>query len=321
MKFVAACLAALAATATAQTAQWAGCREVNVSSANVKAEFTVANGGGTRQEFPPNLVKSGTENWNKWYENTSSASWVSVTTSDVIAIDAFGFVSANDVPARDPKAVSINVVHRDGVTESLGKFGLSYNGLRWNNNFVELDQTVYSNQFRFTFVNDPSVREIQLGQIKFYDCGRQAASVDQIKRVELSATSSVVASHSVNGGGTGKEFPPNILKSGEEPWNKWYESTSNTATITIKNTAGITFSGFGFKSANDVPNRDPDTVRVEVIQNGQAVLLDNYALSWDQRWQTRKYVTDKRYFASEVRFTFNNTKAHEIQLGEIIFLN
>jgi hypothetical protein len=42
----------------------------------------------------------------------------------------------------------------------------------------------------------------------------------------------ITASQSVtNGGGTGNEFPINLIKSGEEPWNKWCGPYSNYAYI------------------------------------------------------------------------------------------
>ena len=44
----------------------------------------------------------------------------------------------------------------------------------------------------------------------------------EMHRIELDGKATVKSSHSVQGGGTGREFRENILKSGTEAWNKWY---------------------------------------------------------------------------------------------------
>ena len=75
--------------------------------ATVTAEHTVKSGGGTGGEFPKNLVSSGTEIWNKWYEDKSSESWVEVQLPTEVQVLGFGFKSANDFPHRDPDQVDI----------------------------------------------------------------------------------------------------------------------------------------------------------------------------------------------------------------------
>ena len=44
-----------------------------------------------------------------------------------------------------------------------------------------------------------------------------------MKEIHLNEQNTTVeCSHSVNGGGTGKEYPINLINSGTEPWNKWF---------------------------------------------------------------------------------------------------
>lgn len=40
--------------------------------AKVDAQFTVPNGGGTKKEFPQNLLSAGQEGWNKWLQVSSN---------------------------------------------------------------------------------------------------------------------------------------------------------------------------------------------------------------------------------------------------------
>jgi len=69
------------------------------------------------------------------------------------------------------------------------------------------------------------------------------------------------------GGGTKREFAENLLKDGEEDWNKWCAApcAGNTSwtMLTFKNS--INFCEIGFKSANDEPDRDPTSVEVYTL--------------------------------------------------------
>mmetsp|Transcript_29171 Transcript_29171/g.21715 ORF Transcript_29171/g.21715 Transcript_29171/m.21715 type:complete len:92 (+) Transcript_29171:205-480(+) len=44
------------------------------------------------------------------------------------------------------------------------------------------------------------------------------------KKIDLKQNATVETDYSVEGGGTGREFPINLLDDGEENWNKWYEN-------------------------------------------------------------------------------------------------
>jgi hypothetical protein len=130
----------------------------------------------------------------------------------------------------------------------------------------------------------------------------------------------VTATHSVNGGGTGNEFPRNLLLEGTEPWNKWYEHTSNHADVYIDFTEAITFSGFGYRMANDVPNRDPSVITAFYwdASNDKWVQVHQVYPSGLARWAVSKHATIMSA-AKKFKFSFFNNKMNEIQLGEIIF--
>lgn len=87
---------------------------------------------------------------------------------------------------------------------------------------------------------------------------------DEVERMELQYRGDVSAQFTVNGGVTGVEQPKNLLKQGKESWNKWYTNISNTSWVKIAIDDPINVRGFGFVSANDVPDRDPDSVKVSV---------------------------------------------------------
>ena len=68
--------------------------------------------------------------------------------------------------------------------------------------------------------------------------------------------------------------------------------------------------GFGFKSANDAPGRDPD--RVVIWVGGEEYEFD---LSFDERFSTVNFLDDVDVTANKVLFSFKNSELNEIQLG------
>jgi len=81
-------------------------------------------------------------------------------------------------------------------------------------------------------------------------------------------TSDVVAEGTVaGGGGTKKECAENLVKPGQENWNKWYLNTSNSSWIQFIFKEKLLIRGFGLKSANDCPERDPVEVNFMVFDS------------------------------------------------------
>ena len=129
-------------------------------------------------------------------------------------------------------------------------------------------------------------------------------------RQELRHQATVTTQYTVaNGGGTRGEFPPNLLFDGEEPWNKWYENSSSSSWVKITNNSRavpLQFEGLGFKSANDVPDRDPQTVKVTATWFGIVKELGTFNLKWSSRWSLNKFALDMSIPADEVLFEFYN---------------
>ena len=78
----------------------------------------------------------------------------------------------------------------------------------------------------------------------------------------------------------------------------------------------------GFKSAGDLPKRDPDSVKVILIsENGEKYQL-NYDLDFNyKRWHTiiMPEIEPKIPDVVEATFLLQNSKMSYTQLGEIIF--
>ena len=82
----------------------------------------------------------------------------------------------------------------------------------------------------------------------------------------MSGFAKVTAQHFLkDGGGTGKEFPQNLVSGGEEPWNKWFANSTQRSWVMLEFQQAITFNGLGFKSANDCPHRDPEQATVFIF--------------------------------------------------------
>lgn len=68
------------------------------------------------------------------------------------------------------------------------------------------------------------------------------------------------------GGGTGREFPKELLNPIQASWSKWYTVTGCPAGpyawVHITFPRALLLNGFGITSANDVPGRDPKSYRL-----------------------------------------------------------
>lgn len=77
----------------------------------ILCQKTIKNGGGTKREFPENLLKPGEEDWNKWcaINCKKQSSWTLIEFKESLIISALGFKSANDAPYRDPTSVEVYI--------------------------------------------------------------------------------------------------------------------------------------------------------------------------------------------------------------------
>jgi len=89
---------------------------------------------------------------------------------------------------------------------------------------------ITANKLRFNFTNPDKPRMI-LGEIILYsamdnadeDQNDKTESGEDFTRIDLEELGATVqAEYSVNGGGTRREYPENLIKDGVESWNKWY---------------------------------------------------------------------------------------------------
>ena len=76
----------------------------------------------------------------------------------------------------------------------------------------------------------------------------------------FSPTVEVTCQYSVaNGGGTGREYPKNLIDSQNQNWNKWCacDCIDGKSWIRVDFKQQLTFCGIATKTANDCPHRDP----------------------------------------------------------------
>lgn len=148
-------------------------------------------------------------------------------------------------------------------------------------------------------------------------------SSDDFTRIDLEELGATVkAEYSVNGGGTRREYPENLIKDGEEPWNKWYQVSSKTSWVEINIPTEVEFGAIAFKSANDVPRRDPEIADLQIWNESEGKWngLGTFDLTFEsKRWNTL-YFDIPRSKTNKVKVTFTNTDFRQIQLGEILLL-
>ena len=79
-------------------------------------------------------------------------------------------------------------------------------------------------------------------------------------------------------------------------------------------------NGIGFKSAGDVPHRDPDIVEMKIVDVHGVEHLYNYNLYFEgKRWHIMSFIFPDMIEVQTVELIFENLGDNkEIQLGEIL---
>ena len=116
-----------------------------------------------------------------------------------------------------------------------------------------------------------------------------SSSFSEIPQKNISVN---VRSTAHNGGGTGKEFPKNLLVPGNDYGNKWYDPYEGQSWIelTLNNSKRVTM--YGIKSANDCPERDPyDILLYGINKSNEKVLLNEvYGLKFEERFMWKFFM-------------------------------
>lgn len=121
----------------------------------------------------------------------------------------------------------------------------------------------------------------------------------------------------VNGGGTGEEYPDNLKKDGSSPGNKWYDCSSGETWIeaVFKEPTRIKF--LQLKSANDCQNRDPYSISVSICDfddtsgsSSSYKTIANYDnLIFEERYQVKDFNVDTVEKVQRLRVTIHKNKS------------
>ena len=130
----------------------------------------------------------------------------------------------------------------------------------------------------------------------------------QIKLTE-ETTEVTVDNYLKNGGGTKQEWPWKLLYDNQGAGDKW-ASYSMNGWIVFKFKKPILIRGFGLKSANDCPDRDPKHIKFMVHdvfderpkkdQNYIEVFKANDQ-KFTKRWQTKVYRLERTWMVHSVK--------------------
>ncbi|CAB9528945.1 expressed unknown protein [Seminavis robusta] len=97
-------------------------------------------------------------------------------------------------------------------------------------------------------------------------------------------------------GGTGREGIRNIFRDGDSRWNKWYDPAYDGAfpryaQVTLEESLEVV--GYGIKSANDVPWRDPASWQLMLGRDNGNIVREVHSVSghrFDRRYETHLFV-------------------------------
>jgi hypothetical protein len=123
----------------------------------------------------------------------------------------------------------------------------------------------------------------------------------------------VEVSSTVDGGGTGKEHPANLLIPGNDPGNKWYTGASGEQWIRIILPEPKAIKLYGLKSANDVEGRDPSSWEAlgKTVSGEWEVLHQVSGVKFDQRYQFKYFAVHPKSEYTQVQFNFKKNLSFE----------
>jgi hypothetical protein len=133
---------------------------------------------------------------------------------------------------------------------------------------------------------------------------------------------------SVQGGGTGEEFPENLKKDGESPGNKWYDCCVGPTWIQANFKKPVRIKFLQLKSANDCQRRDPYDITISVLKPGETEFTEifEFMIIFEERYQVLDLHVDTVEEVSTLRIAINRNYSAKIgeeddgtQLAQVIF--
>ena len=116
------------------------------------------------------------------------------------------------------------------------------------------------------------------------------------------------------------EVAENLISSGTGNHDKWLAfSQSSWLEVDFKGVEH-TIGAVGFKSANDAPCRDPETIRIECWEDQAWDLAAEINPDWaGARWTEVRHDMEQACTTSKMRFTVSQDNCRATQLGQILF--
>lgn len=122
---------------------------------------------------------------------------------------------------------------------------------------------------------------------------------------------SVTVSSSVNGGGTGKEYPKNLLNPGNADWNKWYTTNGGEQWIKVDLKEPKLIKMYGVKSANDCDWRDPYSWKAlgKTLSGDWEVFHEVKGIKFNRRYEFKYFAVNPEREYTEIQIKFDKNRS------------
>lgn len=236
----------------------------------------------------------------KWLTAWTSDGWLKVSIPEAKAINGYSITSANDAPNRDPNTWTLEGSN-DGETWVVLD---AQAGQTWENRFERRVFTIANDVAYSMYKLDVTVNNSD-GLMGFAEMELlQIAYRDEVDATDAGAT--VTASSQINEGeGYAKTIDNDVA-------TKWLTAWTSTGWIQVDLGAGNAkaVNGLAITSANDAPNRDPNTWTLLGSNDGENwdVLDEQAGQSWENRFERRvfDFDNDTAYQMYKLDVTANN---------------
>jgi len=100
------------------------------------------------------------------------------------------------------------------------------------------------------------------------------------------------------------ERKENLIKYGNETWNKWLAFTNKSWIVVNFKDVTTPIGALGFKSANDEPDRDPEKITIECFENNTWNVVHEINPDWQgERFKEIKEYLPQTCNGTKMRFT------------------
>jgi hypothetical protein len=255
----------------------------------------------------------------KWYNyQTSGTIWLQYQfcNSTAYAVTSYSLTSANDMPLRDPLTLNL-LGSNDGINYDLldNRSSMSFHSRLQTLTFTISNTKTYK-YYKFEFTANPGNDGLQLAEIELMGAGAPSSPPPSTTTCTEGCGTITARTGNPAREEASKAFDNNI----STKWYNFYNSGTTWIQYQFCNNTAYAVNSYSLTSANDMPLRDPRSLKLYGSNDGtNFTLLDSRSnISFTSRFQKQTFTFTNISFYKYYKFEFMANPGNDgLQLSEI----